>query len=489
MVLGFRWPPQSQSGRIGSRMRPIEVVDRLGRWSSGRGPLYVLLAARLRQLIDDGELPSGVLLPPDRALAGALAVGRTTVVAAYDLLRAEGRITRRQGSGTRVAGVPSGAAVEDAPVDPIFLDSLQARDDDVLLAICAAPGDPPPQLAEAFAQIAPDLSRISDDIGYYPYGHPALRKALAARYTSRGVRTSFEQVLVTNGGQQALSLLAHALVSPGDQVLVEAPTYPGALEVFREEGAVLRGLPVGLEGFEAAVRERRPAVAYVIPTYQNPTGAVLSALARQRLACAGVPVIEDEVPADLGFPGVPVPTPLAAYSESVISIGSLSKSIWGGLRIGWIRASTPLINRLARLRAVHDLGGNVPTQLAAVHLLPLLDGPDLHQTLKARHDHLHALLTQALPTWDVPTVSGGQCLWARLPYGDGTSFAQTALRHGLAILPGAGLDITGASHAHIRLHFRAPNPALTEAVHRLTNAWSAYHPPTTRPHPRPSIAI
>jgi DNA-binding transcriptional MocR family regulator len=470
-------------------MRPIEVVDRLGRWSSGRGPLYVLLAARLRQLIDDGELPPGAILPPDRALAGALAVGRTTVVAAYDLLRAEGRITRRQGSGTRVAGVPTAGVVEDAPVDPIFLDSLEARDDDVLLAICAAPGDPPPQLAEAFVEIAPELSRISNDIGYYPYGHPTLRKALAARYTARGVRTSFEQILVTNGGQQALSLLARALVSPGDQVLVEAPTYPGALEVFREEGAVLRGLPVGLDGLQAAVRERRPAVAYVIPTYQNPTGSVLSTLTRQRLAGAGVPLIEDEVPADLGFPGEALPTPRAAYSDSVISIGSLSKSIWGGLRIGWIRAATPLINRLARLRAVRDLGGNVPTQLAAVHLLPLLDGPDLHHTLKSRHDHLHKLLTQAFPTWDIPTVTGGQCLWVRLPYGDGTSFAQTALRHGLAILPGAGLDITGAGDAHLRLHFRAPEPHLTEAVHRLTKAWSTYHPPTTRSSPRPTIAI
>jgi DNA-binding transcriptional MocR family regulator len=470
-------------------MRPIEVVDRLGRWSSGRGPLYVLLAARLRHLIDDGELPPGVLLPPDRALAGALAVGRTTVVAAYDLLQAEGRIARRQGSGTRVAGVPTDEQVEDAPVDPIFLDSLEARDDDVLLAICAAPGDPPPQLAQAFTQVASELGEIADDIGYYPYGLPALRQALADRYTARGVPTGLEQVLVTNGGQQALSLLAHALVSPGDQVIVEAPTYPGALEVFREEGAVLRGLPVGLDGFEAAVRERRPAVAYVIPTYHNPTGSVLSTLARQRLAGAGVPVIEDEVPADLAFPGEPLLTPMAAYGDAVISIGSLSKSIWGGLRIGWVRAEAPMINRLARLRAVHDLGGNIPTQLAAVHLLPLLDAPELHQTLKTRHDHLHKQLTEVLPTWEVPPVRGGQCLWARLPYGDGTSFAQTALRHGLAILPGAGLDITGASNAHIRLHFRARPPDLTEAVHRLTKAWHAYHPPATPVHPRPTIAI
>ncbi|TCO17717.1 DNA-binding transcriptional MocR family regulator [Kribbella steppae] len=474
-------------------MRPIGLSERLGRWSSGRGPLYVLLAARMRRLIDDGELPSGALLPPDRALAAALAVGRTTVVAAYELLRSEGRITRRQGSGTRVAGAASSGTIEDAPVDPIFLDSLESRDDDVLLAICAAPGDPPPLLAEAYARILPSLQEISGDIGYYPYGHPTLRQAIATRYADHGVQTTPDQILVTNGGQQALSLLAHALLSPGDQVLVEAPTYPGALEAFREEAAVLRGLPIGLEGFEAAVRDRRPGLAYVIPTYQNPTGSVLSSLVRQRLAraaaAADVPLIEDEVPADLGFPGTTRPVPMAVFSDAVISIGSLSKSVWGGLRIGWIRASAPLINRLARLRAVHDLGGNVPAQLAAAHLVAELDDLDLATELQTRHDHLRTLLTRHLPTWDVPQIRGGQCLWVRLPHGDGNSFAQTALRHGLAILPGSGLDVTGNSDPYVRLHFRARPEELTEAVVRLTTAWQAYHPPADRVSPRPAIAI
>jgi DNA-binding transcriptional MocR family regulator len=202
-----------------------------------------------------------------------------------------------------------------------------------------------------------------------------------------------------------------------------------------------------------------------------------------------MPVIEDEVPGDLGFPGEVEPAPLAAYSDEVISIGSLSKSIWGGLRIGWVRAASPLINRLARLRAVHDLGGDVPTQLAAVQLLPLLDSPELRHTLKTRHDHLRSQLTRALPSWDIPTVSGGQCLWVRLPCGDGTSFAQTALRHGLAVLPGGSLDVTGNSDAYIRLHYRSRPAALTEAVHRLHKAWTAYNPPTNRPHPRPTITI
>ena len=118
-----------------------------------------------------------------------------------------------------------------------------------------------------------------------------------------------------------------------------------------------------------------------------------------------------------------------------------------------------------------------------------LDGLDLATELQARHDHLRALLTKHLPTWDVPQIRGGQCLWVRLPEGDGNSFAQTALRHGLAILPGSGLDVTGYSDAYVRLHFRARPEELTEAVARLTTAWQAYHPPADRVSPRPAIAI
>src|SRR5579875_1333633 len=292
-------------------MEPIQLAERLGRWSSGRGPLPVLLAGRLRGLIDDGDLPPGTALPPDRQLASALAVGRGTVVTAYDQLRAEGRIVRRQGSGTRVAGQPPPLA-RDVGGPPVFLHLLEPRDGVILLA-CAAPSAPPPRYVQACAQALPRLAAITDDIGYYPAGHPALRRAIADRYASRGVPTEPAQILVTNGGQQALSLLASAVVRPGDRVLTETPSYPGALEAFHEAAAVLCPLPVGLGGFEAAVRAHRPALAYLISTYHNPTGAVLPALVRRRLAvtaaAARVLLVDDEVLYDLGFPGEEPPPP------------------------------------------------------------------------------------------------------------------------------------------------------------------------------------
>jgi DNA-binding transcriptional MocR family regulator len=461
-------------------MKPIELGGRLGRWSSGRGPLPVLLAARLRRLIDEGELPPGEPLPPDRALASALAVGRSTVVAAYDLLRRDGRIVRRQGSGTQVAGTAR-AAGRLTTGAPLFLHLLEPRDG-VIQLTCAAPSTPSPELAEAYTSIVPTLAGICGDIGYHPMGHPVLRAAIAERYTRHGIRTGPDRILVTNGAQQALSLLARAFLTPGAQVLVEAPTYHGALEAFRDAAAVLRALPVGLSGLEMAARQHRPALAYVISTFHNPTGSVLSPLARRTLtetaAATGVPLIDDEVLADLGFPGEQAPPPLAAYADAVISVGSLSKTVWAGLRIGWVRAPEPVIARLARLLAVHDLGGNIPGQLAAADLLPQLEPLSQHRAteLKARHDHLRAQLARRLPDWHAPPVQGGQTLWVRLPHGDATSFAQAALRDRVAVLPGNGLDASGRSGEYLRLHFLASPGDLTEATRRLAKAWHTYHP-------------
>jgi DNA-binding transcriptional MocR family regulator len=485
MLAGPGWRSQSQSASIGLQMKPAELAERLGRWPTARAPLPVLLAARLRRLIDEGELPPGEPLPPDRSLAAALAVGRSTVVAAYDLLSAEGRIVRRQGSGTRVAG-DDPARPRQTTSAPIFLHLLEPPDGVIPLA-CAAPDSPPPELAAAYAHVAAVLAGTTGDIGYYPAGHPVLRRAIAGRYAKRGIPTGPERILVTAGAQQALSLLARALVVPGDRVLAEGPTYPGALEAFREQAAVPCCLPVGLDSLTAAARQHRIALAYVISTFHNPTGSVLPAAARRALvrtaAAANVPLIDDEVLSDLAFPGVQAPPPLAAYADTVISVGSLSKSVWGGLRIGWVRGPEPLIARLARLLAVHDLGGNVPAQLAAAELLPRLDALTRRQAAQrqASHDQLRAKLARHLPGWDVPPVPGGQTLWVCLPHGDGTSFAQAALRHGVAVLPGGGLDASGRSENYLRLHFLAPPGQLAEAVRRLTGAWHDYHQP---PAPR-----
>ncbi|GIE31065.1 GntR family transcriptional regulator [Actinoplanes italicus] len=465
-------------------MSPItsaELAARLGRWSAGRGPLYLLLAGRLRALIDDGELPPGTGLPTDRALAAGLATGRTTVVAAYDLLREEGRLLRRQGSGTWVAGSAPAAVPSAEPTgNPVFLHLLE-QPDHVSQFACAGPLSAPPECRDAFRAA---LTRLDDGLGYFPAGHPRLRQAIAQRYASRGLSTEAGQILVTTGGQQALSLLTRALVAPGDEVAVQAPTYPGMLEVLREHAAV--PLPVG-DDFASAFA-RAPVFAYHIGVCHNPTGRTLPETSRREIAeaarAAGVPLVVDDVLAELDFGG---PQPLL---PGTISVGSLSKVVWGGLRVGWIRADPILIGRLARLKAVHDLGSAVIDQLAATYLLADLDALAAARVLqlRERHDHLCAELREHLPDWTFDPADGGQTLWVRLPRGDAGSFAQAALRHGVAVLPGNQLDASGGSTDRVRLPFVAPPAELTAAVSALADAWHGYAggPAVT---PLPAIAV
>ncbi|MFD8559843.1 aminotransferase-like domain-containing protein [Streptosporangium canum] len=470
------------------RANSEQLLAKLGRWSSGRGPLYLLLAVRLRALIDDGELPPDTVLPPDRVLARWLAVGRGTVVAAYDLLQQEGKVVRRQGSGTRVCSADPPALRDlaaDGVVNPLLL-HLLAPPDGVILLTCAAPDSPPPVLVEAYQEAAARLARVRHDIGYHPAGHPVLRESLASYYRARGVPTTAGEILVTNGAQQALALLAKLLVSPGDTVLTEAPTYPGALEAFRDAAALFRAAP-DAEEFCAALADR-PALGYAVPTGQNPTGGIMPALTRRRLARLavdhGVPIVEDEVPAELCFAGEP-PPPLASYGTpgQLITVGSLSKLVWGGLRVGWIRAAPPLISRLTRLRAIHDLGGDVLAQLASAWLLSRVDElrRDRVEVLRRRHDHLRAELVRELPTWTAEPALGGQTIWVRLPHGDADAFAQVALRHGVALAPGRSFDPSGGHGDHLRLPFLFSEETLTESVARLASAWRDYDG-ARRPH-------
>lgn len=480
-------------------MEPIELSDRLGRWSSGRGRLSALLAQRLRELIDDGALRAGETLPTDRALAARLAVGRSTVVAAYETLRGDGRIVRRQGSGTQVAGEPEPVEREYPVQDtmaPIFLQRVEPPTG-VLQMACAAPSTPPPELLDA-QQIALDEIResagASVDQGYYPAGHPRLRQAVAEHFGRLGLATDCDQVLITNGAQQAISLLVRTMITPGDRALVEAPTYPGALEVLRAAGADVVPQPVGMPRLSTAVADGPVALAYTVPTFHNPTGAVLGPLQGQRLARTaertGTWLIDDRTMADMAFPGVRTPPPLACHSDKVITVGSLSKAVWGGLRIGWVRAPRSLIDRLARVRALHDLGGTVFSQAAAAIMIDRLAELCRRQApaLQQRHDQLCELLTDRLPDWTFQPVTGGQFLWVQLPYGDGDSFAQHAFRHGVAVLPGRGLDPVGGVD-RLRLHFQLPAPMITQSIDRLGAAWHSYRPPAEPLVERPKLAV
>ncbi|NIH79373.1 aminotransferase-like domain-containing protein [Amycolatopsis viridis] len=459
-------------------MHAGRLAELLGRWSSGREALYQKLAARLEALIERGEIPADGRLPTERALAAELAISRNTAVAAYDVLRDHGLVERRRGSGTFVRRPPRPGRGVVSQFNPMFLHLLDPVPDLIDLT-CAAPPQPagfPDLVAEAVGT-AGDFG-----IGYHPSGIPALRQAIADYYAARGLPTEPGQIVVTSGAQQGISLLARLFVRPGDTVVVEELTYPGAIDAFRGTGARILGVPLTADGVSVPALAELVAGArlvYLVPAFQNPTGSVLPSAAARRVValCAahGVPLVDDHVLADLALDGPP-PAPLARHGDEVISVGSLSKLIWGGVRIGWVRADARTAADLARLKAVADLGTDVVAQAIGVALFARLGelAEQRQRELRDRRDQVVRDLRSAVPSWEFRTPAGGQTLWIRLPGVDSRRFAQFALRYGVALLEGSSLAAHESSGEHIRVPFTLPEETSTEAVRRLRRAWDAY---------------
>jgi len=470
--------------RIGAR----SFARLLGDWRppEGRG-LADALAERIRLLVLDGRLPLHTRLPAERELAAAIGVSRTTVATSYDALRGEGVLRSRRGAGSWTqlpAGPPDDAG--PAPFSPLG--------DDALYDLAhAAPSAPSAALRAAAAAAVRDLDVLLAGHGYDLSGQPALRAAIAARYTARGLPTSPDQVLVTAGAVHGIHLALTVLAGPGDRVLVEHPTYPNALGAITTRGA--RPVPVpmapdadgrsrwDLDLLTSAVRDAAPRLAYLIPDFQNPTGALLDDADRARLVelarRTGTPLLVDETLTDLALDGqevVPVAAHGAADSPLVLSIGSASKSFWGGLRIGWIRTSAAMVRRLAAARAGVDLGGPALEQLTVARLLAEHDEQVLaerRRELAAARDHLLGRLARTFPGWRPSRPTGGLALWVDLGRPESSRLTAAARRHDVLLAAGPRFGLDGAFERYLRLPYTLRPDRLDEAVDRLAAAWAA----------------
>jgi len=459
------------------------LTDLLGRWSAPDGPLYRLLAARIGRLADTGALPAGLRLPPERELADALSVSRNTVAMAYQLLRDDGMAESRQGSGTRIVPhrvTPAGTHRANG----FFTGMLEACDgiDLTLAAVECAP-----QVAAALDDPASVLSgaarrALTAGTGYLPYGLGDLRAAIADMLTSRhGLATTAEQVVITTGGQQALDLLFRCEVVPGAAAVAEDPTFPGALDALHRAGARPVGVPPPGDAGRLAsvVATHRPAVVYLIPTHQNPVGTVMPLPARHEVVALArrhpdVTFVDDMTLAELPLSDAARPVPLAALAPdapNLVTIGSLSKLYWGGLRVGWVRAPAGIAARLAAAKAAADLGSTAYQQGLVAAVLA-----ERHDEIvkwraewtRVRYEALAGALRSHLPRWAWQAPSGGLTIWARLPGGaDSSAFAQAALRRGVAVVPGRLLSAAGGAGSHVRLAFTQAPPALAAAVTAL----------------------
>jgi len=467
-------------------------------------PLFMRIAHAIIRDIERGRLRAGARLPGTRSLAAELGVHRKTVVAAYDELALQGWIVVRPSRGALVAlDLPDPdlclrSARGDEPKAP-QIGGQRAVSPENPSHLVFSDGTPDPrllpraELARAFRRALGSHTFLAPGGYGDPRGSLRLRVALAEWLTStRALAAGPDDILLTRGSQMALFLVARVVAASGEIIAVESPGYPLAWAAFRAAGARVIGVPVDREGINVEAldrlirRDRSIRAVLVTPHHQYPTTTTLGAgrrLALLRLAAeCGVTVIEDDYDHEYRYEGRPV-LPLAASAPGVsagpvIYLGSLSKLLAPGLRLGYAAAAPEILQRMADEREAIDRQGDVPLEAAVAELLQ--DGELRRHARKARRvylerrDLLVARLSQelgAVLSFDVP--AGGLAIWARVQEDiDAALWARRALNLGLTVATGTrfALEPDPAPNA-FRLGFAALAPdELTAAVRRLAEA-------------------
>jgi DNA-binding transcriptional MocR family regulator len=453
-----------------SRVSARALAGALGGWRT-REPAYEALADSIRLLCLDNRLAPGTALPAERELAAALRLSRSTVAAAYRSLRETAHIASTRGSGSVTLPLrrrdPGRQYAAEGAID------LQQA-------------SPPawPGLAGVMAEVAGSSAALVARVGYDVLGRAELREAIAERYSARGIPTSPAEVLVTTGAQSAIHLVASVLLGRGDRVLIETPTYPHAADALRRSGARLVGVPVltadgwDLDRAEQAFARTLPVMAYLMPDFQNPTGRSMSSQEREVILRAGERagsvLVLDETTADLDIDrGAMAPGFSDGDPASVVRIGSLGKTVWGGLRVGWIRAEGDLVRRLVAARPAHDLGTPEFEQAVAAAVLADFGAITAQRStlLREGRDSLATALAAELPEWRIPHVQGGVSMWIELDAALSSAAVMDVRSHGVLLSAGPRFSVDGGHERHLRIPFTAPPDELHRAVSLLAQSW------------------
>lgn len=458
-------------------------------------PLYAQIVTQLREMIRRGVLKAGDRLPANRELAKTLGVNRNTITAAYEELVAEGVIRSHVGQGTFVNDVPIlgaireervatfpmswNAVLTEQPRESSFSSfmNLQPKKDTISLSYGLPHTELFPledfrlSLNRAFRKAGATLLQLGLSGGYQP-----LQQYLASHMALMGIQVTPDEVLITNGCQQSLDLISRILVRPGDEVVIENPTFPGAISVFCGANSKFISVPINRRGIDLDVLEdiltqRRPKLIYVVPTFQNPTGIAMDIASRRQLielaARHRVPIIEDDIYRELRYDGAEV-LPLKALDKYglVIYISSFSKVGFPGLRVGWMVAPRPLIEHLNALKQRSDVHASMLSQ-AAIYEFARQGLLNKHvrrvkKIYAERRDAMLMALTKYFPAeaeWTKP--DGGMTVWLRLPESLNTGqLLMEAAKQGVIFSPGEYFYASQPQRNFMRLSF-----TMTDAMH------------------------
>lgn len=466
-------------------------------------PLYRQIKTYLQQGILSGSLAADTRLPASRQLARDLGVNRITVENAYAELEADGLVFSRLGSGTYVLTPDALLSLPKNNVDapwPLWQQSMLAQQKVPQSKVFDIKRNPAPisfasGIGDASLFPAEDIRKAlqsvmrQDGIAALDYGehngYGPLRQSIAHILATQGIQTQPENILITAGSQQALSLVSQLLLNPGDVILVESPTYSGALDLFRALGFKAVGIPVDAQGMQVDVLEKllqqhHPKLIYTIPNFHNPTGTCLTGSRRRQLLVLAdrynVPIVEDDFVGDLRYDGHTQPA-LKALDPGgrVIYISTFSKMLMPGLRVGFLAADGPVYDGLVNFKRINDLATSALVQ-RALEAYVTVGRYQAHlrrscQVFRKRRDVMVSAIKRYLPAdirFDVP--QGGLFIWLQLPPGlDSDKLFSLALEFGVDFAPGDPFFPDGVQcSSWIRLNFVAQAPAqIEEGIRRL----------------------
>jgi len=469
-------------------------------------PLYQQIESHIRKSILSGTLPADTRLPASRQLARDLGVNRTTIENAYSALEADGLVFSRMGSGTYVLPVfplpeiPQQGMNAPLPLWQTTLQKNEAPNSDIAEELLKTGRHPNPISfasgisdarqfpVEEFRKVLQSVMR-RDQIDALEYGerrgYAPLREGIARILASQGLQTHPDNVLITAGSQQAIFLAAHVLLKPNDIVLVENPTYSAALDLFRTLGFQIIGIPMDDQGMQVEKLEKllqlyHPKLIYTIPNFHNPTGTCLSSARRRQLIILAdrynVPILEDDFVGDLRYEGHTQPSLKALDSAGhVIYVGTFSKMLMPGLRVGFIVADGPVNESLLNFKRLSDLATSTLIQRALdAYMTVGRYQTYLHrscQIFRTRRDAMVNAISRYLPKnvlFEIP--KGGLFIWLQLPkHISANELLNNAAKQGVAFSPGTSFFIDGKSGDDwIRLNFASqPMEDIEEGIRRL----------------------